>query len=143
MSIAKTYDDDYRPLFNHKPNRQAKRERKRRHRTQPTSREAFSNADVAGQCRRVLEWLQERGDHGATNDEIVVALEMPIQSVTPAVYRLREFGKAKNSGQKRKTQTGRAATLERGGPPVASGRAPSDMSPQVTAAIAVASVTAR
>ncbi len=48
------------------------------------------NSSLTGHCKRILEYLVELGEAGATNDEIAAQLDIPLQSVTPACLRLRD-----------------------------------------------------
>lgn len=73
---------------------------------------AESIAPHAGkQAARVLDFLRERGAHGATRAEIAVALEMGAQSVGPRVLELLKAGTARETTATRDTPSGRAATI--------------------------------
>lgn len=58
----------------------------------PTSRLALRDHTARGagknQKRRILDYVSMKGAYGATRDEISLALNIKIQSVTPAVFDL-------------------------------------------------------
>jgi hypothetical protein len=58
---------------------------------------------------RVLRFITDRGEHGATADEASRALDLPLQSATPRLWELRRMGMIRRSGAKRPTQSGRPA----------------------------------
>ena len=60
---------------------------------------------------RVLEFVQSRGDKGATNDEIMNALSMRIQTVCPRVNELVTGGYLLDTLVRRPTQSGRSAKV--------------------------------
>ncbi|MNS24326.1 hypothetical protein D3C72_561650 [compost metagenome] len=60
---------------------------------------------------QVLEFLRERGESGATNDEIVCRLGMMIQTVTARMRELVLRGAVVDSGERRLTRTGRPAVV--------------------------------
>ncbi len=94
------------PFFQDKPP-----QKKRPRRVQPTSIEAHRSADLRGLRKRVLEFFRQRGDAGATLDELSAELVAPIQSVCPANHRLRELGLVKETDERRETRNGRKAIV--------------------------------
>ena len=60
---------------------------------------------------RVLAYIQAAGNRGATDDEIVTALNMLIQTVTPRRGELRTQGWIIDSRRVRRTRTGRMGAV--------------------------------
>ena len=61
---------------------------------------------------RVYLFLLERGEHGATDDEIEVALNMTHQSASARRRQLEsKFGAVVGTGERRKTRSGRTAQI--------------------------------
>jgi len=78
-----------------------------------TSRKAAREMKGKGPVLRVkvYRYLQSRGPAGATDDEIEAALEMRHQTVSARRRELVQRGLAQDSGQRRKTSSGRTATV--------------------------------
>jgi len=78
-----------------------------------TSREAAES--ILESCNRlqkeVYEVILSRGEHGATDDEIQVALEMNPSTQRPRRIELDKKGLIRSTETKRKTRTGRKATV--------------------------------
>lgn len=73
---------------------------------------ALHNAPKSGtQRQRVLAYLVDRGDHGATRQEIAAALNMSDDSVRPRVVELIEGGWALASQTTRRTRLGEEAEV--------------------------------
>jgi len=70
---------------------------------------------IAGHARTlraaVLAMLRERGEHGATDQEIQDALQLPSNTQVPRRWELVKAGAAVASGQKRKTRSNCPATV--------------------------------
>lgn len=79
----------------------------------PTSRAAAEAARVTTPKQRaaVLRFLEERGQLGATDEEIQLALELRSQSEGPRRGELVKAGLVRDSGQRRPTTSGRAAVV--------------------------------
>lgn len=84
--------------------------RPRKRRVHPNSIAAVKQVNPS-QEKRIADFLATRGANGATTHEIAEALEMPVQSVSPAITHLREQGKARDSKRNRKSPHGRAASV--------------------------------
>lgn len=76
-----------------------------------TSKEAAESIakDTPRLNRLVLEEITEAG--GLTCDEIEVRLSMTHQTCSPRVHELKEAGRIRDSGMRRKTRGGRSATV--------------------------------
>ena len=83
------------------------------HSGSPTSKAAAdSMKPLAGQQReRVRQFFVECGQHGATQQEAELALDIPGNSIRPRCKELEEAGEIQNSGNTRKTTSGRAAAV--------------------------------
>ncbi len=66
-------------------------------------------ATAPRQRGRVLRFVIDRGEYGATADEVGRALDMQAQSVTPRILELRRAGWIVRTEQTRPTRSGRAA----------------------------------
>ena len=55
--------------------------------------------------------LRRRGGWGATNDELEEHMDIKHQTLSPRVRELVQHGKVKDSGQRRRTRSGRFATV--------------------------------
>ncbi len=88
-----------------------------RRRGPETSRAAANSMRTAarGQRAQILAFIEQRGSHGATLDEVEMQLGIRIQSVCPAVNSLAKTGVVRDSGEKRKTRSGRDAIVWIGG----------------------------
>lgn len=60
---------------------------------------------------KVLNYLGERGDEGATDEEISLGLRMRLYTAAPRRYELAQGGWAQDSGLRRPTTTGSAAIV--------------------------------
>jgi predicted transcriptional regulator len=60
---------------------------------------------------QVLETLEEAGSHGATCDEVEVELGMRHQTASARIKGLVDNGLAVDSGMRRRTRSGRKATV--------------------------------
>jgi CRP-like cAMP-binding protein len=78
----------------------------------PTSQEAAAwiAQRVAGAETRILQFLRSRAE-GATNDALVEALAIQIQTVSPRVNSLASRGLVRDSGRKSLTRSGRPAIV--------------------------------
>ena len=76
-----------------------------------TSRAAFATAQVGENERRVLEFVQTAGAHGATCDEAIRTLGLPHQSASPAFTSLEKRGLLRRTSVRRQTATGSAAAV--------------------------------
>ena len=78
-----------------------------------TSRQAGKEIKLAvGTLRsRVLAFLLQRGEHGATDGEMQAALSMNPSTQRPRRIELVNAGLVKDSGVKRKTESGRSAVV--------------------------------
>lgn len=76
-----------------------------------TSRNARQAANESGNRKRIYQFIRERGMSGATNSEIAHALQIPLQSVTPATYALVASGDVVRPGLTRLTPNRRAAVV--------------------------------
>jgi hypothetical protein len=78
-----------------------------------TSQEAAEAIEptVAGLRGRVLTFLLARGEHGATDEEIQVALEMNPSTERPRRVELWYAGLIVNSSETRLTSSGRRASI--------------------------------
>lgn len=84
------------------------------HRNAPETsmKAAGSIANTAETLRaRVMAHLAEKGDRGATDEEMQVSLEMPANTQRPRRWELEKSGRVKDSGQRRKTVSGRMAVV--------------------------------
>jgi hypothetical protein len=61
--------------------------------------------------REVLGLITARGPRGATDDEIAVALDLQLDTARARRCELRDAGAVVDSGLRRKTRTGRLATV--------------------------------
>ena len=69
-------------------------------------------ADHAGTLRAaVLAMLRERGEHGATDQELQTALGLSSDTEVPRRWELVNAGEVAASGRKRKTRSNRPATV--------------------------------
>jgi hypothetical protein len=84
-----------------------------RHNAPETSRVAASRiAGHAGTLRAaVLSMLRERGEHGATDQELQDALRLPSNTQIPRRWELVNAGAVVASGRKRKTHSNCPATV--------------------------------
>lgn len=64
-------------------------------------------------AQRVYRYIQEQGEHGATNEEIEYALGMSGNTVRPRVDDLKKAGRIVDSGARRRTRSGRQARVVR------------------------------
>lgn len=85
----------------------------------PFQRHSRTSQDAAGKVEsfaetlrgRVLRWLQERAEHGATDEEGIDTLLIPASTYRPRRVELVAMGLVKDSGQTRPTKTNRQATV--------------------------------
>jgi hypothetical protein len=84
-----------------------------------TSRAAAREIEPHADTMRaaVLEAIRKRGEYGATRAELVTALGMPVNSVTPRVWELVRAGLAYETSATRLTPSGRRAAVLRAGAP--------------------------
>ena len=61
--------------------------------------------------RRVISFVRERGEHGATSDEIELALGLPHQTVSARITEAKAGGDLVPSGRRRLTRSGRSAAV--------------------------------
>ncbi len=61
--------------------------------------------------RRVVAYVRERGELGATSDEIEAALGMPHQTVSARITEAKAGGELVKSGDRRLTRSGRSAAV--------------------------------
>lgn len=61
--------------------------------------------------RRVIAFVRSRGEHGATSDEIEVALGLPHQTVSARITEAKAGGDLVPSGVRRLTRSGRSAAV--------------------------------
>lgn len=61
--------------------------------------------------RRVIDFARSRGEHGATSDEIEVALGLPHQTVSARITEAKADGALVPSGERRQTRSGRNAAV--------------------------------
>ena len=61
--------------------------------------------------REVFDLIDQRGEHGATCDEIEVMLDLTHQCASPRCTELREKGLIVDSGRRRITRSGRRAAV--------------------------------
>ena len=61
--------------------------------------------------RRVLDYLYGSGSHGATDEEISVALGLRLYTAAPRRNELRDLGWIEDSGRRRETTTGARAAV--------------------------------
>lgn len=78
-----------------------------------TSREAAVAMKPTAENLRaeVLRFLTERGEHGATDEEVQLALDMAGNTQRPRRRELELMDQVVNSGKTRPTQTGRSAVV--------------------------------
>lgn len=83
------------------------------HNNTPTSRIAAKLAKTfaASQQERVFAFIEQAGEHGATDEEIEGGLGIGGNSVRPRRTRLVELGRVKDSNNLRMTHAGRPATV--------------------------------
>ncbi len=83
--------------------------------TQATSRDALASIQdkLPYTRRRVLAYIRECGAHGATCDEVEIALEPPIshQTCSARFTELRNAGQIIATEHRRKTRSGRGACV--------------------------------
>lgn len=81
----------------------------------PTS--AAAAASIAGALpqleQEVLAVLRARGEQGATTHELAALMGASLVSVSPRIAPLRERGLVRDSGQRRKGDSGRFSTVWR------------------------------
>ena len=63
------------------------------------------------QRRWVLDWIRVQGEHGATDEEIQLGLGMNPSTQRPRRVELVEGGWVEDSGERRKTRSGRNAVV--------------------------------
>lgn len=82
-------------------------------RNSDTSREAAATVRAKAPALRtaVLGYVTGRGEQGATNEEVSVAMGIKLQTVCPRMFELREAGVVVDSGTRRKTESGRDAVV--------------------------------
>ena len=80
---------------------------------QETSVDALESVrEIASGIRaRVMSFIKDRGDHGATDQEIQDALGLGAQTQTPSRRNLAKRGEVVDSGEKRLTRSGRKAIV--------------------------------
>jgi hypothetical protein len=61
--------------------------------------------------RRVISFVRSRGEHGATSDEIELALGLPHQTVSARITEGKAGGDLVPSGRRRLTRSGRSAAV--------------------------------
>jgi hypothetical protein len=77
-----------------------------------TSREAAESLSNTGTLRAlVLAAIRLRNGRGATDQELQEALNLPVNVQTPRRWELVNMGLVRDSGQRRKTRSGRNATV--------------------------------
>lgn len=83
-----------------------------------TSREAAREIRPTAENLRwaVLTFLESRGSQGATDEEIQEALAMPGSTERPRRVELQQANRCHDSGEVRKTRSGRSAVVWRFGP---------------------------
>jgi hypothetical protein len=83
------------------------------HNQSPTSRAAAKHAAARApsQAARILEYLQQRGDQGATTDELCEVLGLLPQSGSARVNGLHREGTIRDSGETRAARSGTAAIV--------------------------------
>ncbi len=94
--------------------RVSKRRTVRPHNGTPTSREAAQAIDPVAKtiAQRILRFVEERGWKGATRDEIVVALAVPIPTVCARCNELLRANRLQEvTGRDRLTTAGRRAAV--------------------------------
>jgi hypothetical protein len=80
--------------------------------TDTSNAAADSMIDHVGRLQgEVIDQIRQRHLHGATCDEIEVALGLAHQTVSPRVYELHKKGLIVDSGLRRKTRSGRGAKV--------------------------------
>lgn len=72
---------------------------------------AESLVSAANHTDRIARYVANRGRYGATRDEIGEALDLPIQSVCPAVKAMTLSGRLVSTSRKRPTRSGRPAVV--------------------------------
>lgn len=65
----------------------------------------------SGDQQRIIEYLTRCGDHGATRDEIAIALAMPLTTVSGRVTELKRLGDVQDTAERRPTRTGSTACV--------------------------------
>ena len=84
------------------------------HNGSPTSVEAANSwaPENLNRLRKATwDYLVERGEYGATDQEMQAYLDLPNQSQTPRRWELVRAGLVMNSGRRRKTLSGRSAIV--------------------------------
>ncbi len=83
------------------------------HNGSPTSRAAAERAAARApsQVDRIMAYIHERGEVGATIDELVEALDILSQSASARVNGMRRDGLLRDSGKTRVTRSGCAAIV--------------------------------
>lgn len=76
-----------------------------------TSREAAESIDANTLRERVHRYIREQGPFGATDDEVQYELDMNPSTQRPRRIELVQQGRVRDSGRKRKTRSGRNATV--------------------------------
>ena len=76
-----------------------------------TSKAAGESVDRVSMRERVLNHIAWNTRYGCTDDELEQDLNMPHQSVSPRRRELVLAGKVEDSGRRRKTRSGRQATV--------------------------------
>jgi hypothetical protein len=78
-----------------------------------TRAESARQAAPHGHARRdaMERHIVTAGSHGATRDELAIALDLPVQSITGPVSELLAAGRIKENGRKRPTRYGRPAAV--------------------------------
>ena len=79
----------------------------------PTAQQAASRVlpRSGSDRRRVYDFIVERGEQGATDDELEVALDLPHQTASARRNGLRDDGWLADSGRKRPTRSGADAIV--------------------------------
>lgn len=60
---------------------------------------------------RVMAYIEERGEHGATCDEVEIDLNLSHQTASARFSKLKRVGRIVATGKKRKTRSGRGANV--------------------------------
>lgn len=80
----------------------------------PTSRaaaRAIRGDPARGQRLRLRQYLEARGDHGATQEEAAAALRMGRPTMCARMWELEQTGLAQKTDRTRPTSSGRAAVV--------------------------------
>ncbi len=97
------------PLADPSTNREAKIRSDARETSRQAALEAFPRTGV--HRRLILDYIASRPDYGATDDEIIVALNIRHQSAGPRRLELFEGGWIEDSGIRRRTVSGKDAIV--------------------------------